>query len=83
VSRKEEAKRIESEISFEADDAKRLDPGLNAQRLLRVAEVLTMLGVSRSSIYNYITEDKFPAPIKLERGVCGGSSQRCSRGGRR
>jgi predicted DNA-binding transcriptional regulator AlpA len=65
LSRKREAKRIEGEISFEAVDAKRLDPALNAKRLIRLAEVATMLGIGRSTIYKYIGEGTFPAPIKV------------------
>ena len=37
LSRKQEAARIETDISHEAVDAKRLDPALNAQRLVRLA----------------------------------------------
>jgi prophage regulatory protein len=70
LSRKEEAGRIEREISLEADDAKRLDPALNAKRLIRLAEVATMLGIGRSTIYKYVTEGTFPAPVKVgERSV--------------
>jgi prophage regulatory protein len=70
LSRKQEAKRIESEISQEAGDAKRLDPALNAKRLIRLAEVATMLGIGRSTIYKYVGEGKFPLPVKVgERSV--------------
>jgi prophage regulatory protein len=65
LSRKEEAKRIETEISEEAVDAKRLDPELNAKRLIRLAEVATMLGIGRSTIYKYVDAGTFPAPIKV------------------
>lgn len=42
----------------------------NSQRLIRLAEVVTMLGISRSSIYNYVAEGSFPAPVKVgERSV--------------
>jgi prophage regulatory protein len=44
---------------------KRLDSTLNAQRLIRLAEVATMLGIGRSTIYKYVDEGKFPAPIKI------------------
>jgi prophage regulatory protein len=65
LARKQEAKRIEREISDEAVDAKRLDPALNAQRMIRLAEVATMLGLGRSTIYKYIGEGSFPAPVKV------------------
>jgi prophage regulatory protein len=39
-------------------------------RLLRLAEVSTMVGLKRSSIYRYVAEGRFPAPIKVGiRGV--------------
>jgi prophage regulatory protein len=70
LSRKHEAERIEKEISEEKTNPKRLDPALHAQRLIRLAEVATMLGIGRSSIYKYIAEAKFPAPVKVgERSV--------------
>ena len=65
LSRKQEAKRIEREISEEAVDSKRLDPALNAQRLIRLAEVVAMLGIGRTSVYNYIAAGSFPAPVKV------------------
>ena len=65
LSRKHEATRIEREIAEEGVDAKRLDPALNAQRLIRLAEVTTMLGVGRSTIYKHVAEGKFPAPVKV------------------
>lgn len=65
LSRKHEARRIEREISEEAVDKKRLDPALNAQRLIRLAEVATMLGIGRSTIYKYVGEGSFPAPVKV------------------
>ena len=65
LSRKQDAKRIEREISEEAVDSKRLDPALNAQRLIRLAEVVAMLGIGRTSVYNYIAAGSFPAPIKV------------------
>jgi len=65
LSRKEEAKQIERALSHEAVEAKRLDPALNAQRLIRLAEVATMLGIGRSTIYKYIGEGTFPAPVKV------------------
>lgn len=65
LSRKYEARRIEREISEEAVDKKRLDPALNAQRLIRLAEVATMLGIGRSTIYKYVGEGSIPAPVKV------------------
>jgi prophage regulatory protein len=65
LSRKQEAARIEEEISEEGPSLKRLDPALNAQRLLRLSEVVTMIGLCRSSLYRYVAEGKFPAPIKV------------------
>jgi prophage regulatory protein len=65
LSQKEEAVRIEKEMAQEAVDAKRLDPALNAQRMIRLAEVATMLGLGRSTIYKYIGEGSFPAPVKV------------------
>jgi prophage regulatory protein len=65
LSQKKEAVRIEKEMAQEAVDAKRLDPALNAQRMIRLAEVATMLGLGRSTIYKYIGEGSFPAPVKV------------------
>ncbi len=59
LSRKREALRIEGDV----DHA--VDPALNAQRLLRLAEVSMMVGLCRSSIYNYVAEGRFPAPVKM------------------
>jgi prophage regulatory protein len=70
LSRKREAARIENEISQEAGDAKRLDPALNAQRMIRLAEVATVLDIGRSTIYKYVGEGTFPPPVKVgERSV--------------
>lgn len=64
LSRKHHALRIEGEMD------RAVDPALNVQRLLRLAEVSTMIGLSRSSIYNFVAEGTFPAPIKVgERSV--------------
>jgi prophage regulatory protein len=64
LSREHHALRIEEET----DHA--VDPALNAQRLLRLAEVSKMIGLGRSSIYNYVAEGTFPAPIRVgERSV--------------
>jgi prophage regulatory protein len=65
LSRKQEANRIEREMSEEVVDAKHLDPALNAKRLIRLAEVATMLGIGRSTIYKYVGEGTFPAPVKV------------------
>jgi prophage regulatory protein len=66
LSRKHHATRIEREM----EQAQGLDPKLNAQRLLRLAEVSTMVGLKRSSIYRHVNEGRFPAPIKVGiRGV--------------
>jgi prophage regulatory protein len=65
LSRKKEAARIERETSEQAVDAKHLDPALNAQRLIRLAEVATMLGIGRSTIYKYVEAGTFPAPVKV------------------
>jgi prophage regulatory protein len=59
LSRKQQAVQIERDL----DHA--VDPALNAQRLLRLAEVSTMIGLKRSAIYKYVSEGRFPAPIKV------------------
>ena len=66
LSRKQQAERIEEEM----EQTGGLDPKLHAQRLLRLAEVSTMVGLKRSAIYRYVSEGNFPAPIKVgERSV--------------
>jgi prophage regulatory protein len=65
LSRKQEAKRIEKEMYEDRVDETRLDPALNAQRLIRLAEVATIVGLKRSAIYKYVSEGRFPAPIKV------------------
>jgi prophage regulatory protein len=68
LSRKREAMEIEKDLESERDRS--VDGVLNAQRLLRLAEVSTMVGLRRSAIYQYISEGSFPAPIKIGiRGV--------------
>jgi prophage regulatory protein len=52
-------------MAEEAGKPKHLDPALNAQRLTRVAEVATMLGIGRSTIYKYVGEGSFPGPVKV------------------
>ena len=67
LSRKEDARRIEMELVSTKEG---FDPALNAQRLLRLAEVSTMVGLKRSSIYRYVAEGQFPPPIRVGiRGV--------------
>jgi prophage regulatory protein len=65
LSRKSDAVRIEREMSQEAVDTKQLDPALNAQRLLRLAEVSKMLGIGRSTVYKYVNEGRFPSPVNV------------------
>jgi prophage regulatory protein len=66
LSRKEKAEKIEEEMEQRGG----LDPKLHAQRLLRLADVSMMVGLKRSSIYRYVSEGSFPAPIKVGiRGV--------------
>jgi prophage regulatory protein len=66
LSRKEKAEKIEEGMEQRGG----LDPKLHAQRLLRLAEVSTMIGLKRSSIYRYVADGQFPAPIKVgERSV--------------
>ena len=43
-------------------------PAETADRLLRLAEVLSLTGLSRSSIYRMIGQRAFPAPLKI--GTC-------------
>lgn len=45
---------------------------LTDKRILRLPEVLVIVGVSRSTILRWVDEGEFPAPIKL-----GGSNSRC------
>ena len=64
LSRKREALRIEGEVDHAVDLA------LSAHRLLRLSEVMTMIGLGHTSIYNYVAAGTFPAPIKVgERSV--------------
>ena len=66
LSRRQQAERIEEEMEHSGG----LDPKLHAQRLLRLPEVSTMVGLKRSAIYKYVAEGQFPAPIKVgERSV--------------
>jgi prophage regulatory protein len=59
LARKHEAARIEEEMNHA------VDPALNAQRLLRLAEVSAMIGLKHSAIYKYVSEGRFPAPLKV------------------
>ena len=52
-------------ISPRAPQKAPFDPALNAQRLLRLSEVSTMIGLGRSSIYRYVSEGRFPAPVNV------------------
>jgi prophage regulatory protein len=66
LSRKHQAEKIEEGMEQRGG----LDPKLHAQRLLRLAEVSTMVGLKRSSIYRYVAEGRFPHPIRVGiRGV--------------
>ncbi|MDH4229223.1 MAG: AlpA family transcriptional regulator [Nitrospirota bacterium] len=35
------------------------------QRILRLPEVKNLTGLSRSTLYNYISRNEFPAPVGL------------------
>jgi prophage regulatory protein len=59
LSRKQQAAQIERELD------KAVDPALHAQRMLRLPEVCSVSGLQRSSIYRYVSEGRFPAPIKV------------------
>jgi prophage regulatory protein len=59
LSRKHHALRIEREVD------RAIDPALNAQRLLRLSEVSTMIGLGRTSIYRYVSEGRFPSPVNV------------------
>jgi prophage regulatory protein len=61
LSRKHHASRIEREM----EQAEGFDSALNAQRLLRLSEVSTMIGLGRSSIYRYVSEGRFPSPVNV------------------
>lgn len=45
---------------------RRITASLPEEKLLRLDEVLSICGKSRSSVYEAIKEGKFPAPIKLQ-----------------
>ncbi|MFD1261430.1 helix-turn-helix transcriptional regulator [Entomomonas asaccharolytica] len=38
---------------------------LESKRLIRLAEVMNLCGLSRASVYNYIKEGIFPPPAKF------------------
>jgi len=43
---------------------------LHPNALLRLSDVSTLLGISRSTIYNWISNGRFPSPVKVsERAV--------------
>jgi prophage regulatory protein len=65
LSRKKETVRIEAELVHEEWTGKQLDPALNAQRLLRLKDLVTMLGIGRSTLYKYVREGNFPAPVRV------------------
>jgi prophage regulatory protein len=66
LSPKKESSRIEKAADRDSDlEGKRFDGTLIAQRLLRLKEVSAMVGLRRSSIYQYISEGRFPAPVKV------------------
>ena len=50
----------------------------SSDRLIRLPEVLNMVGISRSQIYNLISAGHFPSPIKLRGSEIKGLSTRCS-----
>jgi hypothetical protein len=50
LSRKEDALKIEKEMEHT------VDPALSAGRLLRLAEMISMVGLCRSSIYRYVSK---------------------------
>lgn len=60
----------EKETPPEGSLDEHLDPSLTAHRLLRLKDVIAMIGLGHSSKYRYVSEGKFPAPIKVgERSV--------------
>lgn len=61
LSRKRETSYIERKMGH----AEGFDPALSAQRLLRLNEATTMLGIGRSTIYKYIGEGSFSTPIRI------------------
>jgi len=40
-------------------------PNITKERILRLAEVKARTGLSRSTIYLWVNESRFPKPIKL------------------
>ena len=45
---------------------RRVEPRMGEERFIRLGEVLTTCGKSRSSVYAGIKEGTFPAPVKLQ-----------------
>ena len=41
------------------------DPSAQGPEFLRMPSVLTRTGLGRSTIYRLVSENKFPAPVKL------------------
>ena len=37
----------------------------DGERLLRIKQVMTILGISRATIYRYVASGKLPSPVKL------------------
>lgn len=45
--------------------ARKYEASSGSRRLIRIAEVLEMCGLSRTSLYRSIRTEHFPAPVKL------------------
>lgn len=66
VAYKSLLKVTEPTISVESQPPKEHEPN----SFIRIKDVIEMVGLSRSSIYKYVSEGEFPSPIKLsERSV--------------
>jgi prophage regulatory protein len=50
----------------------------NPDRILRLKEVLARVGLSRSTVYAWMKEGKFPAQVKLGRHLVGWSDKSVS-----
>jgi prophage regulatory protein len=46
---------------------------INLPRIMRLNDVRKVTGLSRSTIYSFIRDNKFPAPIKLGQRAVGWS----------
>lgn len=42
-----------------------LDPSAPRERLLRIAEVIAMTGISQSQIYRRVAAGEFPKPVRI------------------